>query len=168
MSDGIDTTISGTMSSEPSELHTIELFSTPNCDGSSHGEGATLLGSTTMTTNPTGGGPWSVVAPVAVPGGHFVTATATDSLGNTSEFSRCLAVQAPNTLVVNQDNDSGSGGCTEVDCTLREALEDAGSLPGRQRIVFAILPPGPKTLALNSRLLVTARWRSTRRRRSET
>ncbi len=156
VSDGTDTTISGTMSSEPSELYTIELFSTPNCDGSSHGEGATFLGSTTMTTNPTGGGPWSVVAPVAVPGGHFVTATATDSLGNTSEFSRCLAVQAPNTLVVNQADDAGSGGCTEVDCTLREALEDAGSLPGRQRIVFAILPPGPKTLALNSRLLVTS------------
>ena len=50
------------MSSEPNELHTIELFSSPDCDGSGHGEGTTFLGSTTMTTNPSGGGPWSSTA----------------------------------------------------------------------------------------------------------
>ena len=153
--DGTDTTISGTMSSEPSELYTIELFSTPECDGSSHGEGTTFLGSTTMTTNPTGGGPWSITVPTAVTGGHFVTATATDSIGSTSEFSRCIAVQAPNTMVVNRAYDSGSGGCTEAECTLREAIEDSNALAGRQTIVFAILPPGPYTMELFSRLLIT-------------
>ena len=82
------TTISGTMSSEPSELHTIELFSSPDCDGSSHGEGDDVPRLDDDDDEPVrrrARGQWT--APVAVPGGHFVTATATDSLGNTSEFS---------------------------------------------------------------------------------
>ena len=152
--DGVQTTISGTMTSEPNELHTIEVFTSPNVRPEGHGEGTTFLGSTTMTTNPTGGGPWSVTVPGTVPGGHFVTA---DGDGLARQHVRVHALPgdagAEHVSSSTMTTDSGSGGCTEVDCSLREAIEDSNGLPGRQTIVFGILPPGPKTLTLNSPML---------------
>src|SRR5207244_522011 len=56
------------------------------------GEGDIYLGSTTATTDPTSGitSFTFVSPPLSV--GQFVTATATDPAGNTSEFSSCVTV----------------------------------------------------------------------------
>jgi hypothetical protein len=48
-----------------------------------------VIGSTTAVTNAFGNALWNTTAATTVPLGEFVTATATDSLGSTSEFSPC-------------------------------------------------------------------------------
>ena len=68
-----------------------------------YGEGERLVGSTTLAQPGTNG----VLLNELVPAGQAITATATDSIGNTSEFSACVAVA--NATVVTNTNDSGAG-----------------------------------------------------------
>jgi Calx-beta domain/Domain of unknown function (DUF4214) len=83
--------VAGSLDSAPDTDFTIQLFSNPACDPTGSGEGQTLLTSFHQTTNDSGKLVFTVlIANVAV--GQFVTATATDPAGNTSEFSQCVQV----------------------------------------------------------------------------
>jgi hypothetical protein len=90
-SDGSTLTVIGQSDGAASIDLDIEFFSSTACDGSGNGEGAAYLGSATVNTG-SGTAPFSVVLPVAVALGSWVTATATDAAGNTSEFSICVPV----------------------------------------------------------------------------
>lgn len=70
----------------------IELFSSPSCGaGNTKPEARTFLGHYTVQLDSTGD--LDATYTVAnVPAGDFVTATATDDLGSTSELSPCVAV----------------------------------------------------------------------------
>ena len=89
--------IQGTLNSTPSTQFTLEFFANSTCDPSGYGEGEVFIGSTTVTTDGAGDASFDVELPGSVPPGAFVTATATDPGGNTSEFSAC--VEAINTPV---------------------------------------------------------------------
>ncbi len=91
-STGGNTSIQGTLNSKPSSIFTLEFFSSPSCDASGNGEGETFIGSTNATTDAGGIVGFTANLPVSVASGRFVTATATDAIGNTSEFSRCQIV----------------------------------------------------------------------------
>ena len=80
---------SGTLNSTPAATFRVEYFSNLACDVTQNGEGQTFLGSASVTTDADGNAPVPFIA--ATPG-SFVTATATDSGGNTSEFSTCVLV----------------------------------------------------------------------------
>lgn len=86
--------IDGSLNSSTNSLFTLEFFATTSCDQSGSGEAETLIGSTTVNTDASGNVSFSASFPLTVPAGQFITATATDSLGNTSEFSACKAVGA--------------------------------------------------------------------------
>jgi uncharacterized repeat protein (TIGR01451 family) len=88
-------TIAGTLSSAPSSTYIVQFFQSTACDPSGAGEGQTYLGEATITTAASGVGTFNVTFP-GVAGG-FATTTATDSLGNTSEFSACAAISTPAT-----------------------------------------------------------------------
>ncbi len=88
-SEGSSTTIQGTLDSAPNATFTIEFFSNAACDPSGFGEGETFIGSTTVTTDGSCDASFAVTLPIAVPPGNFITATATDPNGNTSEFAQC-------------------------------------------------------------------------------
>ena len=85
-------TISGTLNSTASNTFQIDLYGNGSCDPSGHGEGQTYLGSTIATTDGTCNATFNAVLEVALQDGSVVTATATDSNGNTSEFSNCVLV----------------------------------------------------------------------------
>ena len=76
-------TIDGTLTSTADTTFTVELFSNPS--GSS--EGQTFLGWITVTTDSTGLATFSATLATSLPPGQVITATATDPLGDTSEFS---------------------------------------------------------------------------------
>jgi hypothetical protein len=85
------TTIQGTLSSNPNRTYTIQFFANVTPDPSGFGEGQTFIGQALVTTNSVGLATFSAVVPVVVPGGQFVTATATDPSGDTSEFSNAVS-----------------------------------------------------------------------------
>jgi hypothetical protein len=83
--------ITGRLNSMPAHTYTVEFFSSPaaTCDPSGYGEGRKFLGSKLVTTNALGNVNFSFTGSIVFGAGEVITATATDSLGNTSEFSLC-------------------------------------------------------------------------------
>jgi parallel beta-helix repeat protein len=89
------TVIAGTLNSTPGETFTIQLFSNPVPDPSGYAQGKTLIGQTSVTTDPTSGNATFAkrVRRSAAPVGSAITATATNnSTGDTSEFSAACSV----------------------------------------------------------------------------
>ena len=84
--------ISGTLSSQANQTYLVEFFSSPTADASGHGEGQVFLGRTAVTTDASGQASFEVTFPAPLTVGHVVTATATDSQGNTSEFALAIPV----------------------------------------------------------------------------
>ena len=81
------TTISGTVDIPVMAGATIEVFRA-RLDPTGFGEGATYLANTT----PDAAGNWSVTVAAGLAVGDLVTATTTDAIRNTSEFSGCVTV----------------------------------------------------------------------------
>src|SRR5262249_46220497 len=81
------TTVNGTLNGQASTTFTIEFFANAQADPSGFGEGQQFLGQTTVTTDSSGNTSFSTTLTTPSLVGGFVTATATDPGGNTSEFS---------------------------------------------------------------------------------
>ena len=100
--------VAGTLNSLPNATYRIEFFGNAACDASGNGEGATFLGATTVSTDGTGNATIPVFTAAA---GQFVTATATDSSNNTSEFSACVQTgEQPEIAVTATDPDAAELG----------------------------------------------------------
>ncbi len=81
--------IEGTFSSSPNQTYTIEFFGNTAIDPTGSGEGRNFLGQTVITTNGVGNANFNVEFAANISNtGTWVTATATDSNNNTSEFSQ--------------------------------------------------------------------------------
>jgi uncharacterized repeat protein (TIGR01451 family) len=137
--------VSGTLNSIANTTFTIHFFSNTACDPTGFGEGETVLGTVSVTTNATGD---AIIAPFAAPAGAIITALAIDPSNNTSEFSACTVAGAAGvvTFVVTNTNDSGTG-------SLRQAILDANLNTGStSQIRFNIPGPGPFTITPASSL----------------
>ncbi len=137
------TTVIGSLNSKPNTAYRIDYYASTACDGSGHGEGERWIGWSELGSD--GSGNLSIntgtglTAPTTV--GDFVTATATDPDGNTSEFSACVEVTGgadETQFTVNSTSDPGVGTCDAEQCTLREAIAAANADPGVETIRFAI------------------------------
>ncbi|MCH8251794.1 MAG: hypothetical protein IID36_05015 [Planctomycetes bacterium] len=93
ISDAAGITITGTLNSTPGTDFAVEFFSNSACDPFGHGEGELFLGSSLETTLDDGNVVFTVDFETTLPAGQFITATATDPAGSTSEFSACVAVE---------------------------------------------------------------------------
>jgi CSLREA domain-containing protein len=89
------TTIGGTLNSAPNTTFRVEFFANATCDPSGHGEGESFLGFVDVTTDGSGDVSLSYIHGASIPAGQFITSTATDPDGNTSEFSACVEVVEP-------------------------------------------------------------------------
>jgi uncharacterized repeat protein (TIGR01451 family) len=98
--DGTSTKINGTLSEEPNTSYLIQFFASPQADPSGYGQGQLLVGSMSVQTDAQGIANFSTQLPPAATPGEFLSATATDASGNTSEFARCVMVQGVPVLVL--------------------------------------------------------------------
>ncbi len=154
--------IDGTLRSKPNQNYRIEVFSNDECDSSGHGEGLNFEESFSVQTD--GDGNVSFVIG-GVSGDRSVTVTATDSKGNTSEFSACATKVDVEPFIVNSVGDEADenaeegnfdGICStgkrvtdlteacdptvedDCECTLRGAIQEANARQGEDRIHFGI------------------------------
>jgi hypothetical protein len=83
------TTVTGTFNSAASSSFDLDFYASSICSPRPQDlpEGKTYLGTFPVTTNASGDATFNAVLPMAVANGSPITATATDSTGNTSEFS---------------------------------------------------------------------------------
>jgi len=82
--------ITGSLDSRPNTTYEVEFFGNDALDPSGFGEGRYFLGASNVTTDASGHISFETVGFSLVPGALRVTATATDPLGNTSEFSTSI------------------------------------------------------------------------------
>lgn len=71
----------------------VEFYASPQSDPSGYGEGRQFLGARTVVGNASGSAVLDLTLPAQIPVGWVVTATATSSTNDTSEFSPVLTVQ---------------------------------------------------------------------------
>ena len=89
VSGGGNTTILGAFRGAPNTTFVLEFFSNPcNFRPRDFLEGETFLGESVVNTDGNGFAPINAVLPVTVEAGAPVSATATDPVGNTSEFAQ--------------------------------------------------------------------------------
>jgi hypothetical protein len=100
---GTTTTIGISFVSLPNATYTIDFYAQLNPDPSGYGQGTHYIGSVTVTTGPDGQAlpPTMYSLPGSTAAGDWITATATDQAGDTSEFSAAwqLAMAAPQVTV---------------------------------------------------------------------
>jgi len=164
--------VKGSLHSAPNTTYRIAFYANSVCDASGFGEGeAVWVPDEELGTDAFGIKDFTFDLPLALaPGGgrpSFLTCTATDPAGNTSEFSVCLEVLPPDaggTLVVNSpadlpDDNPGDGVCNtggkiggKDECTLRAAIQEANALAGVQTILFDLAGTGAHSIPLQGPL----------------
>src|SRR5262249_27028764 len=98
------TTITGSLSAAPDTTYTLEFYSNANPDPSGYGEGQSLIMSSPVTTDDSGLASFALPTPSVLVPGQSITATATDPVGNTSEFSGDVNVAAETMTDVQSSN----------------------------------------------------------------
>jgi IPT/TIG domain/S-layer homology domain len=100
------TQIHGKLNSAPSTTFELDFYSNPACSNFPREflEGQTYLGSSEVTTDGSGNASIDVTLPVVTEVGARISATATDTAGNTSEFSQRIIFS------INPTSGSGAGG----------------------------------------------------------
>jgi hypothetical protein len=107
---GPTTRVRGTVNSTPNTTLTLDFYANQEVDLSSYGEGQRYLGWAEVTTDSSGNASFDLALDGESADSEFITATATDPDGNTSEFSVAVATpsnQAPaasdNTVTTDED-----------------------------------------------------------------
>jgi hypothetical protein len=89
---GNGTGIRGTLNSRPNQTFLLQFFANPVCNAQGYGDGQFYLGQTTVVTSNNCNVSFVANLPTPTTVGYVITATATDSAKNTSEFSACVPV----------------------------------------------------------------------------
>jgi uncharacterized repeat protein (TIGR01451 family) len=139
---GSQTRLKGVLNSAAGRFFTLEFFASPECDSSGFGQGKRYLGSHHVVTDNKGIA--SFAATLASPSfeGETITATTSDSSGNTSEFSRCVSVTAsPRVLDLEVEISTSRDSIVLVD-TLAISLRatNRGPIPATDVVLSQAIP----------------------------
>ena len=86
------TVVQGALNSLPNQTFTLDFYASPTANPTGYGEGQVWLGSTTVSTDAAGNAGFNRAFTNAAAATGVVSATATDAVGNTSEFSASVAL----------------------------------------------------------------------------
>jgi hypothetical protein len=92
---GTTTAVSGTLNSLAGTTFSLDFYASAAPDPTLFGQGQRYLGSSTVTTDAGGNAHFSVTLAAASSAGEWISATATDPSGNTSEFALSLQLPTP-------------------------------------------------------------------------
>jgi hypothetical protein len=93
------TIVTGSLNAAPNTAYTLEFFTLIDPDPSGFGEGDFLLGRNLVTTDASGNASFTFPFPAQLVGTP-ISATATDPVGNTSEFSEVIRVEEGGPVIV--------------------------------------------------------------------
>jgi Bacterial Ig domain len=96
--------IKGSLTSTPSTTFTLQFFANPAADPSGFGQGQNVIATTTVTTDARGLANFQYTFKSSPSLGEFISATATDPNGNTSEFSADVQVIKTSARLLAQDD----------------------------------------------------------------
>jgi hypothetical protein len=142
---GGSTAVTGSLNSTPNTTFNVQYFVNQTCDPSGHGEGQFYLGQSSVTTDAGGGAPINAVVFAPAQPGQFLTATATDPAGNTSEFSLCRQVSnggAGGSLSISGQVTNAANGVGGIAVTLTGTQSAVSVTDGNGNYAFAGLTPG--------------------------
>ena len=97
------TVITGAMQGLANHTYIVDFYTNSELDASNYGEGETFIGTTTVTTNGSGIAAINTTVPITSNDNTLITATATDSNDNTSEFSPNIRVGTSGTNLAIED-----------------------------------------------------------------
>jgi hypothetical protein len=124
---GGSVTIAGSLNTESNQTYALDFYSSPQCGAQGHGEGASYLGSASVSTDGGGNGTFNVTFARSLAQGSVVTATATSNLNNTSEFSACTTVTGAGVLSFSSASVRVNESASPVSVTIVRTLGTAGS-----------------------------------------
>jgi hypothetical protein len=126
VTNGANITITGTLISAPNTKFHLEFFASSLSDASGYGQGGTPIGSIDVTTDVSG---YTDFTATAVSAGQYISATATDPAGNTSEFSVCAKLDAAPPEVSINDVSVLEGNSGAANAVFTATLKHPYSLP---------------------------------------
>ncbi len=129
--------VKGTLNSSAATIFDLDFYASSACDPLGFGEGARLIGSAIVQTNGNGDASFDITLPATLPGGQVLTATATDPLGNTSEFSLC---SVPSPAAGNINFSPTFSIVSEAAGTATFFLTRTGGSAGSLTVGFSIFP----------------------------
>lgn len=141
--DGTNSIITLRLDADINTPHMLDFYESIPASATGYGDARTYLGSQSVTFA-------QQASPIVVsfPGNHkSVSVTATDNVGNTSEFSTCGPSLTVNSNRDLSDNNPGDGLCStgntitdgRPECTLRAAIQEANATAGLQTVLFDLL-----------------------------
>ncbi len=136
------------LDSQANTQYTIDLYGNVSCNSSGNGEGQNHIYEGPLTTDGSGhAGITFNLSGLAAPG-HFITATATDPNGNTSEFSACalLSITASSTPTATHTPTS-----TNTPATTATPTATLAPSPTSTPTLGALIPPYWIYLPITSR-----------------
>jgi hypothetical protein len=149
---GGTTAVLGSLNSTPNTAFEVEFYANQTCDSSGHGEGQSYLGFTPLTTDASGNAAINIQLFGALQPGLFLTATATDAAGNTSEFSACRQATAGGggALSISGKVTNGASGVSGVQIALTGTQSAVVVTDANGDYAFTNLAPGDYSVTAQS------------------
>ena len=147
---GVSTVIAGSLNSSPDATFTLQFFSNPSADPSGYGQGQILLGTTSVTTDASGNARFQVSFPVVVQAEYAISATATDSSGDTSELAQDVLVVAAAPPIAALNDNYNTDINTTLTVTAPGVQSNDISADGGTFTSIPVSSPAHGTLAFNS------------------
>ena len=129
-----DLFVVGTFNSQPTQTYQLDFYAGKPDGPLRYQEAFAYLGSETVSTNEEGETRFSFHLPKSPSLGRYVTATATSSMGNTSELARSILVDQPNPQILWKEKNASAKGPTIFQTSYSEGMTPVGVVPATIRI----------------------------------